>query len=100
MHLSVHRGASLVAQMVNKEYACSVGDLGLISGWERSPGEGQGNPVQYSCLENSMHRGVWQATARGVAESDATERLTLSHSVFIAALFRTAKTSVHQQMDG
>ena len=42
-----------------RESACNVGDLGLIPGSERSPGEGNGNPLQYSCLENPMHRGVW-----------------------------------------
>ena len=47
----------------------SAGDLSLISGLERSPGEGNGNPLQYSCLENSMDRGAWQATIRGIAKS-------------------------------
>ena len=42
-----------------KESACSVGDLGLIPGSGRSPGEGNGNPLQYYCLENSMDRGAW-----------------------------------------
>ena len=45
----------------------SAGDLSLISGLERSPGEGNGNPLQYSCLENSMNREVWQATVHGIA---------------------------------
>ena len=49
-----------------KESACSVGDLGLIPGLGRSPGEGNGNPLQYSCLENPMDRGAWQATVHGV----------------------------------
>ena len=42
-----------------KESACSAGDAGLIPGLGRSPGEGNGNPVQYSYLENPMHRGAW-----------------------------------------
>jgi len=46
-----------------------VGDLGLIPGSERSPGEGNGNPLQYSCLENSMDRGVWWASVHGVTKS-------------------------------
>ena len=52
-----------------KASACNVGDPGLIPGLERSPGEGYGNPLQYTCLENPMEGGVWQATAHGVAKS-------------------------------
>ena len=51
---------------VSKEYACSAGDLGLIPGSGRSPGEGNGNPLQCSCLENPMDRGAWLATVHGV----------------------------------
>ena len=50
----------------NKESTCSVGDLGSIPGAGRSPGEGNGNPLQYSCLENPMGRGAWKATVHGV----------------------------------
>ena len=53
----------------SKESACSAGDPGLIPGSGRSPGEENGKPFQNSCLENSMHRGAWQATAHGVAKS-------------------------------
>ena len=49
-----------------KESACNAGDLGLIPGLGRSPGEGNGNTLQYSCLENSMDRGAWWATVHGV----------------------------------
>jgi len=52
-----------------KEFACSAGDLGLIHGSARSPGEGNGNPLQYPCLENSKNGGAWQATVHGVAKS-------------------------------
>ena len=52
-----------------KESACNVGDLDLIPGLERSPGEGNGYPLQYSGLENPMDRGTWQATACGVTKS-------------------------------
>ena len=59
--------ASLVAQNLpggsdGKESARNVGDPGLIPGSERTLGEGHGNPLQYSCLENSMDRGAWWAT--------------------------------------
>ena len=49
--------------------ACNVGDLGSIPGLGKSPGEGNGNPLQYSCLENPMDGGVWWATVHGVAKS-------------------------------
>ena len=49
-----------------------AGDSGSIPGWERSPGVGNGNPLQYSCLENSMSRGTWWATVHGIAETQVT----------------------------
>ena len=60
---------------VGKESACSA-DLGSIPGWGRSPGEQNGNPLQYSCMKNPMDGGGWWATVHGVCkESDMTERL-------------------------
>ena len=56
-------GASLVAEMVK-----NVGSLGLIPRLGRSPGGGRGNPLQYSCLENPMDRGVWQALVHRVTK--------------------------------
>ena len=52
-----------------KESACSAGDPCLIPGSGRSLGEGNGYPLQYSCLENSVHRGAWWATVHGVTKS-------------------------------
>ena len=56
-----------------KESACNAGYLCSIPRSGRSPGEGNGYPLQYSCLENPMDRGVWQAAAYEVTESDTTE---------------------------
>ena len=50
-------------------------DLGSVPGWGRSPGGGHGNPLQYSCLENPLDRGAWQATRHRVTESDTTEAI-------------------------
>ena len=64
-----------------KESACSAGDLGLIPGLGRFPGEGNGNPLQYSCLENLMDRGAWWITVHGVAKRvrhDGATNTTLS----------------------
>ena len=66
-----------------KESACNTGDLGCIPGLGRSPGEWNGDPLQYSGLENSMVRGAWQTTVHGVAESDTTERLSTQHITMI-----------------
>ena len=52
-----------------EEFACSAGDLGWIPGSGRSPGKGNGYPLQYPCLENSMDRGDWWATVHGVTKS-------------------------------
>ena len=52
---------------VSKESACNAGDPGSIPGSGRLPGEGNDNPLHYSCLENSMDRGAWQATVHEVA---------------------------------
>ena len=52
-----------------KESACNAGDPGMITGLGRSPGEGNGNPLKYSCLENSMDRGAWWTAVHGVMKS-------------------------------
>ena len=54
---------------VGKESTCNAGDLGLIPGLVRFPGEGNGYPLQYSCLKNLIDRGIWRATAHEVTKS-------------------------------
>ena len=56
-----------------KASAWNVGDQGSIPRLGRSPGEGNGNPLQYSCLKNPMDRGAWWATVHGVTKSDMIE---------------------------
>ena len=56
---------------VSKQSACSAGDLGSIPDLGRPPGEGNGNPLQYSYLENPMDRGAWRAAVHGVTKSQA-----------------------------
>ena len=53
----------------DKESACNAGDLGSIPGSGRSPGEGNGNPLQYFCMENPMDRGAWWVTVHRAAKS-------------------------------
>ena len=62
-------GGSFPGGSEGKVSACSAGDLGSIPGSGRSPGEGNGNPLQYSCLENPMDGGAWQTTVHGIAKS-------------------------------
>ena len=59
----------LSQRLRDKESACNSGDLGLTPGWDRSPGGGNGNSLQCSCLENPMVRGTVRATVHGVAKS-------------------------------
>ena len=70
-----------VCSSVGKASACNEGDLVSIPGSGRSPGEGNGNPFQYSCLDNSMDREPWQVAVRELQESDTTWRY-LSFFVF------------------
>ena len=74
------------------ESACNAEDLGLIPGLGTSPGEGHGNPLHYSCLDNSMGRGIWGATVHEVTESDMTEWLTCMYMlVYLFHLFHVCK---------
>ena len=73
-----------------------AGNTGSIPGWGRSPGEENGKPLQYSCLENPTDRGAWQAMVHGVAESDTTMQLStytqdpfhLRHSTILSKFSR------------
>ena len=58
-------------EIVGKESACSMGDPRSVPGWARFPGEGNGHPLQYSCLENPMDRGAWWDIIYGVTKSQA-----------------------------
>ena len=74
-----------------KESACNARDPGLIPGSGRSPGEGNGNPLQYSCLENSMDRGAWRAIVHGVTKSQT--RLRDSHfTSFLFSLYQRKRS--------
>ena len=64
----------------SKESNCNAGDLGSIPGLGRSPGGGHGNPLQYSCLENPMDRGAWQAAVHGVTKSQTRLNDTAQHT--------------------
>ena len=92
-----------VAGSDSKESACNTGDRSSITGLGRSSGEGNGNPLQHSCMENSMGRGAWWATVHGVAKSgtqlsdqhpkappqEANSRqflLTLSRNLFLSCI--------------
>ena len=63
------QGPGFLVGSDGEESAFNAGDPGLITGLGRSPGEANGNPLQYSCLENSTDRGAWQATVHGLEKS-------------------------------
>ena len=64
---------------VVKHLPANAEGMGLTPGSGKSPGEGNGNPLPYSCLENSIDRGVWWAIVLGRKESDITKRLSTAH---------------------
>ena len=68
LHIIFFRPHLLPLRFSGKEASCSPGNTGLIPELGRFPGEGNGNPLQYSCLENPMDRGTWRATVLGVAK--------------------------------
>ena len=68
--------------------ARAAGDPGSIPGSGRSPGEGNGSPLQYSCLRNPMDGGAWWVTVHGIAESEVTERLSMHTQGFSKGMLR------------
>ena len=81
INVLIHSNMSFPGGSDGQKSACSAGDLSLIFRLGRSLGEGNGYPLQYSCLENSMDRGSWQATAHRVAKSWTWLRIiSLTHS--------------------
>ena len=83
----------LPSWLSGKESACNAGDPGSISGLGRSPGEGNGHPLQYPCLENSMDRKTVGYSSWGCKELDTTEQLT--RSVSCICIHTTSSLSVH-----
>ena len=88
--VSVNRGFSedFPGGSDGKESTYNAGDLSLIPVLGRSPGEGNGNPLQYSCLDNSMDRGAWWATVYGVAKRQtwlSDKQRTLSEQIFTSS---------------
>ena len=70
----------------SKESACNAGNLSLIPGFVRSPGEGNGNPLQYSCLENSMDSGAYlhETQVQSLGQEDPLEEEMATHSSILA----------------
>ena len=74
----------------SKWSACNAGDLGSIPRSGRSPGEGNGNPLQYSCLENSMDGGAWWAIVHGVTKSQTRlSNFTFTFTILSTEAFET-----------
>ena len=80
-----------------KESACKAGDLGSIPGFRRFPGEENGNPLQYSCLENPTDRGVWQATVCGIEKSQTLLSDSHTHTHTHTRAHTHTHTQTHTQ---
>ena len=81
----------------DKESACDAGDLGSIPGSGRSPGEGNGCPLQYSCLENPMDRGAWRAAVPGVTKNQTqhTQCKTVTNTTLLSVALQAKKESAN-----
>ena len=87
----------------SKESACDLGGLSSIPRSGRSPGEGNGNPLQYSCLENPMHRGAWRLQSMGSQRAGhdwATDTFTSTSSVILAKIRRGDNTQCWRACEG
>ena len=82
----------------SKESACNAGDVGSIPGWGRSPGEGKGNQLQYSCLENSTDKDVWWATVHGVTKESDND-WAINVSFFFLILFEETIESLFSRWE-
>ena len=78
-----------------KNLPANAGDSGSVPGWGRCPGEGNGNLLQYSCLENSMDRGTWWATVHGVKKLDMSENFHANRKLFSEQLHSHYQGSSH-----
>ena len=87
----------LPGRSAGKESACNAGDPGSTPELGRSPGEGHGNPLQYSCLENPMDRGACRATVLGVTKGRT--RLNNEHWLSLSRIFLPPQVSMHQEFE-
>ena len=91
MYMHMHISLGFPGGSGSKESTCNKGDGGLILGSGRSPGEGNGYPLQYSCLENSMDRVAWWATVHGVAKNQTQLRYYHFHAFKFTISFQEEK---------
>ena len=102
LHITQTKWTSQVAQKNPSASAGDTGDRGLIPGLGRSPGEGNGNPLLYSCLENSLHREVLWAVVHEVAESDTAERLNMyahKKDMYKMHMKKTLKNKIREEQN-
>ena len=91
-------GSVVTKQVVIQETTCNTGDAGLIPGSGRSPGEGNGNPLEYSYGENPKDGGVWWATVHGATKSQTRLNTHILTHIHTGRLFPELKTSLEQEV--